>query len=158
EDAEIYSQNFNLFGNPQLTLTGEPTYLNPGQQNAKGIVQTSDGGALVVWNDKSGGQYDIRAQKLNDDGPPAGPPTLITGAPGAQLINGLVYTGNGCIVEWTDKPTNKEMAQRISGAGAALWTDGGVEVAPGASFTAPPKMISYPGGGAVFVWADPLTS
>jgi hypothetical protein len=155
EDDEIFSQRFNASGTPQFAANGIATYLNPGQQFPSGIAQTADGGAIVVWNEKRNGQYDIRARKLNPDGTPAGSPTLITGAPGGQMVVGFVETPiGGCIVSWRDLSTDKYYAQRLDGNAAPLWTAGGVEIAPGAIYNDPPRMVFFPPGGAAFAWTD----
>jgi len=155
EDVEIYTQRFNAAGTAQLATNGTPTFVNPGQQYAAGIVQTADGGALVVFNEKRGGQYDIRARKLNPDGTPAAGATLITDAPGGQLLRRVVDDGaGGAIALWADPAQDKIFAQRINGTATPVWAAGGIEVAPGAVINDEILLIPDGAGGAIFTWPD----
>ena len=156
-DEEVFTQRFDAAGATQFQADGLASFNNPGVQVGPLLLQTPDGGTLAVWNEKRSGRYDIRARKLNDDGTPAGPATLVCDAPGNQIVFALVDDGaGGGIVGWTDFVFGNEKlyVQRIDGNGTPLWDAIGVAVcgAPGNQET--PQMIPDGAGGAIVTWTD----
>jgi hypothetical protein len=153
-DDEIFAQRFNSAGAAQLTANGVRVVANPGQQVLTQVVQTADGGALVVWNEKRGDQYDIRVRKLDEDGGVAIPGTLIASGPAQQMLLGFIDDGAGGGIALWHEPDFRYFAQRVDGNAAPLWSAGGVEVAPGAVFNSPPRFTPDGAGGAFFAWQD----
>ena len=106
------------------------------------VVLTSDaaGSAYVVWVGGGSPPGDIRAQRLDGAG------NRLWGANGVSLgVSSSSGTGHqavadgagGLLVAWNQEPTDPYngrvmlAVQRLNTSGAALWTPGGVLVAPG---------------------------
>jgi hypothetical protein len=121
------------------------------------VVQTADGGALVVWNEKRGGEYDVRARKLDENGAPEGPSTAICDAPGHQMLSGFIDDGaGGGIVGWTDfaAADPRFYAQRIDGDAVPLWAANGLLFCDAGGGREGLQFVTDGAGGAIFTWSD----
>ena len=110
-----------------------------------------------VWSEKRAGLYDVRARKLDENGNPATPSTLVSGAPGHQTAIGFIEDGaGGGIVAWFTHTSIGPLlfAQRLDANAAPQWGANGVAVctAPGSKSLA--QMVSDGAGGAIFAWSD----
>lgn len=65
---DIYAQKMTLTGTPAWTANGVVVSNNAKDQLNPNVIQDNGSGAIVVWQDSSGGSMDIRAQHLNAAG------------------------------------------------------------------------------------------
>ncbi|HHJ38577.1 MAG: hypothetical protein AXA67_03855 [Methylothermaceae bacteria B42] len=66
---DIYAQSISEDGSLQWTSGGIPVWLYPqGSQRKPKVIGTREGGAMVVFQDHAGGDWDIIAVKLQPDG------------------------------------------------------------------------------------------
>lgn len=121
-------------------------------------VEDGAGGTFVVWVENS----NLRAQRLTaqglvSSGWPAGG-IVVCGAAGQQFPSTLVSDGTGgFITAWDDYrggATSDIYAQRVSGAGVALWTADGAAVSTAANAQTGARMCADRAGGAVIAWMD----
>lgn len=156
-DVDVFAQRMRANGTNQLAFNGVAVYSNPGVQGGAGVFHTADDGVLLFWNEKRSGQYDIRAEKFDENGDPVGVPVTVCGAVGHQYLTAMTDDGaGGVIVGWTDLRTGAEdlYAQRIDGDGTLLWAANGVLVCGAAGRQGPVKVASDGAGGAIFAWED----
>lgn len=104
------------------------------QQNAK-IIQTSDGGFIIAWDDDRSIDYNIYAQKFDSRG---NPQWTLDGVPvctasGAQFHNSPFSDGyGGAYILWWDGRSGTDFdiyAQRIDSLGTPLWDVDGIPIA-----------------------------
>lgn len=156
-DVDVFAQRMRANGTNQLAFNGVAVYSNPGVQGGAGVFHTSDDGVLLFWNEKVNGQYDIRAEKFDEDGVPVGLPITVCGAAGHQYLTAMTDDGaGGVIVGWTDLRTGAEdlYAQRLDADGTLLWAANGVVVCGATGRQGPVKVANDGAGGAIFAWED----
>jgi Concanavalin A-like lectin/glucanases superfamily len=127
------------------------------------IAGDGAGGAVVVWIDlREGVDYRVIAQRID----PAG--AVQWGSDGLMLANvpgfsqfhpAVVSDGTGgAIVVWSDDRGAglgyDIYAQRVSPAGALLWSTGGAVVSAAAGDQQRPSLVSDGAGGAIVTWED----
>jgi hypothetical protein len=130
---------------------GTDNKLNPA------IASDDSGGAIITWQDRRGGDYDIYAQRISASGTiqwtTNGVP-VCTGT-GEQTYSAIIGDGNGgAIIAWTDGRNGGEdiYAQRINAAGVPQWTTNGVGVCTAAYDQFRPGIVSDGNGGAIIAW------
>jgi hypothetical protein len=158
-DWDIYAQRIDSGGSIIWTEDGVVVCQTTGDQEWVRIVSDDAGGAIIVWCDARGVDYDIYAQRLD----PAGNSlwtvngALVCGAWNDQTSAQLVSDGNGgAIVTWSDNRSGNMhiYAQRIDSSGTALWTADGVSVNTFTSNQVYPDICSDGNGGAIICWQD----
>lgn len=160
-DAGIFVQRFTSAGIAQFAADGIAAYQDPGGQSGTLILQTDTGGTFVFWNEKRGGQYDIRARKFNADGTPDGPSVALCAAAGHQSLDTAIDDGaGGAIVSWTDRRDGGEdlYGQRIDANVIPQWAANGAAVCAASGSQRLSRMVSDGSGGAVFAWQDDRVS
>ena len=157
-DPDIYAQRLNSAGVAQFLANGIPVYSNPGVQIGDRVIATNDGGALVFYNQKQGGNYNIRARKVDATGAGVGSSTSICSAINHQILSAAIDDGSGgAIVVWLDYRSGVAgdiYAQRVDINGTPLWTADGVPICTAARLQSPPSMVSDGLGGAILAWQD----
>lgn len=163
--GNIYAQRINASGEIQWTLNGVGVLKHPYHKYGPKVVSDGAGGAIVVWHDKrNGSTADLYAQRINSAGTiqwdPSGIP--IVTAPYDQLDPELISDGaGGAIITWFDRRTGTSYdvyAQRVSSAGALIWTINGIPISTGTGDQLYPKIVSDDAGGAVIAWQDSRSS
>ncbi len=130
------------------------------------LVPDGAGGAIITWFDTRSGDYDIYAQRLDENGEAMwledGVP--ICTSPGRQIYPKIASDGaGGAIITWFDQrkgnsPRGEIYAQRIDAAGNALWAYNGNLVSDCAYGTDPysgvatANVVSDGAGGAIVTW------
>ncbi|MGH7741747.1 MAG: hypothetical protein ACRENS_06960, partial [Candidatus Eiseniibacteriota bacterium] len=154
---DIYAQRMNSAGVQQWTTDGVP--LNPGFHSQVSPASVSDGagGVMVSWQDTRNGTSDIYAQRLNSSGAdvwtPGGVACCIT--PGTQWYSSITTDRlGGAVVTWQDDRGPDVYAQRVNGAGSALWGSGGVAISTAAAYQQTPIIASNGASGAIITWQD----
>lgn len=156
-DTDVFTQRYSPTGVEQFAANGKAAFSNPGVQLGSLVLQTDDGGALVVWNEKRNGQYDIRGRKFDATGAGVGPAFPICISAGHQEIADMVDDGaGGAIVAWLDYSSGQPdiYAQRLDINGGILWTPNGVPVCTAAGSQAIARMICPAPGTAIIAWDD----
>ncbi len=139
---DIYAQRVDNSGNKlwsePFIVYSDSTAAVPALQENPRIVETSDNGVIIIWEDKrnEGDEPDLYAQKLSLTGQklwnPDGLPLAM--APFGQKAPRMASDGNGgCYVVWDDArngnaPNIDVYAQHLSSTGAALWTANGLGI------------------------------
>ncbi len=161
-DYDVYAQRVNSQGERIWSpMQGIPICNLPGDQVPYSIIPDGSGGAIIVWPDRRGADYDIFAQRVNDTGQAL---WGINGKPicteaGDQGSPSAVSDGaGGAIIAWYDRrsSTIDVYAQRVDGDGNLIWASGGVPICVGqtGSWYRTPVLVKDGGGGAIIVWID----
>ena len=156
---DLYAQRFN--GAVQWLAGGLPVCTALGDQRALKACSDGAAGAVFAWQDGRGADADIYAQRLSPTGAPSW--TLdgiaVCAAAADQLAPEIQRDpAGGSLLTWTDQRSATTGAdiyvQRLSGAGAAPWTAGGVQLcdAPNAQDT--PVLVPDGVGGSLVAWHD----
>ena len=160
-NLHIYAQRVNVSGTPLWTANGVLVCAALLDQTLPRIVSDGAGGAIIAWQDfRNNVSFDIYAQRLNASG------SLLWGANGvAVVLQGDAQSGvrlasdgaNGAILVWDDfrgAVSFHPYAQRVSSAGAMLWTANGVAVCTAASEQRYAVITADGLGGAIVAWYD----
>ena len=157
--ADIYAQRVNSSGAPAWTADGVAVCAAVGDQEPPAAVSDGIGGMVLAWGDARGANSDIFAQRMNAAGAPqwAANGVSLCGAAGNQTRARLCMDGsNGAVVVWEDRRgANADVyAQRVSSAGAAMWTANGVAVCNATADQLTPSIVADPNGAAIIAWSD----
>jgi hypothetical protein len=157
---DLYAQHLNGSGTATWFAGGAGVATGPGSQSLPQLLADGAGGAFLEWSDDVSGP-NLVAQRLAADGTPVwtGGPRSIVSQPGVQNAATIAPDGaGGFFAAWEDARAGAGdldvYAQRMSGAGLALWnTDGNaVCVAPGRQKF--PAIAADPAGGVFVAWID----
>jgi hypothetical protein len=158
--GQIYAQRVNAAGVPQWTADGVPLTNVLGNKSRPVMAPDGAGGAIAAWVDGRTGDDDIYAQRIAGTGAPA------WAAAGVAVAVAPVTTfpaiasdgAGGAIVAWADERNGAGnidlFAQRLSAAGAALWTANGISASGAAGGQFLPALVADGAGGAVVGWQD----
>jgi flagellar hook capping protein FlgD len=124
------------------------------------LLTDGDYGAFLVWQDERS-NADVYAAHLRGSGSvdPAWPlfGLPVCAEPDLQRLPVVAGDGaGGMVVVWQDnRPAAAVHAQRVTPAGAALWSPGGIPLSQSAASAARAPAISTAGeGGSFIAWAD----
>lgn len=159
---DIYAQRVNASGEAQWTANGvalcEATYsaLYPE------IVSDDAGGAIVMWGDSCGDNYELFAQKVNHSG------SLDWATDGVTVCTMHTWYSDhkiapdgsgGAIVAWMHAYGGGShwdiYAQRVDASGVVQWWTGGVVICSAWHNQTKPAIASDGAGGALVTWIDP---
>lgn len=164
-NTDIYAQRVSAAGVPVWTANGVAVCALAGVQDQLEMVSDGAGGAILVWTDlRNLSHRDLWAQRLDASGTKlwATNGVQVTGAANDQMQPRVAADGSGgALVCWTDKRSTTSTdvyAQRLSPAGALLWTNSGftlhgVPVANTAGFQYG-RIVADGTGGAFVAWSD----
>jgi hypothetical protein len=159
---DIYAQRVHIDG---TTMWPEPfvVYSSTTLQENPRIVQTSDNGVIIIWEDK---RFDLEdpdlfAQKLNLTGQKLWNPegVALAVAPFYQRGPRMSSDGSGgCYVVWDDArngnaPHIDIYAQHLSSTGAAMWEENGRAVCAAANEQSS-SLVKVAGNNVFFNWMD----
>lgn len=162
-DQNIYAQRLNGSGSPLWSASGVAVCQAAGDQSNPAICPDSLHGAVIAWEDRRGGNYDIYALRITSSGTPAIGWTVdglpICNAPGDQTQPTLISDfSNGALIAWTDaRGVDKDIyEQHITSAAAvaAGWTANGNFVCLASGDQYQPTLISDFSNGSIVVWLD----
>lgn len=161
-NSDIYAQRINLAGDflwaQDFVVCNDTT-----DQDNPRIQQTSDQGAIIVWEDKrlDSSDPDLYAQKITSTGTMQWTPNglQVVAAPFAQRDPRLVSDGaGGCVVSWDDArngnfPQIDVYTQHILANGTMAWdTNGKVLVNLPAEQMG--SLVKASAGNYYYVWQD----
>lgn len=163
-NGDIYAQRVNANGVVQWTANGVALCNDPLDQDLFTIVSDGSGGAIVAWQDKRNGSYDIYAQRINAAGAVQWTANgiVISNAANDQTTPIVIADGSGgAIVTWEDKRSGGPFdniydvyAQRINSLGVVQWTANGLAVCTATGNQYSPTLASDGSGGAIITWYD----
>jgi hypothetical protein len=156
---DIFAQRISASGAALWAPNGIVICAAENDQIVPRIVSDGAGGAIIAWVDGRSGELDIYARAVNAVGayPWPGGTIPVCTAPLAQQEVEIASDGaGGAIIEWIDGRTgaNDIYCQRMSAAGAALWTSGGISACAESGDQDEPGIVSDCYGGAIAVWRD----
>lgn len=130
---DIYAQKYTLCGTPVWAATGVLICNAPANQTIPQICPDGSDGAIITWDDNRIGNDDIYAQHINGQGLTQWllNGVVISNGTGNQQIPQIISDGNGgAIIAWEDNRSGNYdiYAQRVTSAGAMLWTANGAQV------------------------------
>lgn len=157
---DIYAQRINGPGVTQWTPGGVAICTAANYQLTPKMVGDGVGGAIITWYDwRNASHNDVYVQRVNSAGAVQwtgnGVPMCV--AAGNQSSPTIASDGSsGAIVTWWDERSGAAdiHAQRVSAAGAPLWTLDGVVVCGSLGEQYSPKPVSDGAGGAIIAWED----
>ena len=161
---DIYAQRVTTNGTVQWAINGVAICSADSDQVNPAIISDGSGGAIIAWQDKRSGNYDIYAQRINASGvlqwsPSAG--DSVCKAVFDQVNIAMVSDRNGgALLTWEDYRSNAGTgiadiyAQKLSAAGVQQWTVNGIGVCTQAAAQHGPRIISDGSGGAFITWYD----
>jgi len=164
-NADMFIQRLDAYGIQKWGNGGTAVCLNVSNEVYHKIVEDSEGGCIVVWEDDRNGNSDIYAQRVDSSGnilwDSAG--VAICTLPIDQEDPQIIADGSGgAIIMWevtqsTTAGDNGLFAQRIDSDGQTLWAQNGVSI-----LTSPfsysihwrPKIVGDENEGAVICWIN----
>jgi hypothetical protein len=166
-DTDIYGQKVNISGqklwSEPFIVFSDQTSSSPAAQTNPRIQSTSDGGAVIVWEDYrlDSQNCELFAQKLNAAGTKLwGEAAIaITNADFAQTGQRMAADNSGGVyIVWDDlrngnTPNDDIYAQHLSASGEALWTAGG-KVICNAAYMQNGSLVKVSGDNIFINWMD----
>lgn len=160
-ERDVYAQRIDSFGVVQWTLNGVGIATKPIREHNEKIISDDAGGAIIVWEQQSGGQWDIWAQRVSHTGvilwTAGGVPVCTVNA---NRLNPKVQKDGkgGAYITWQDyrNLTNYDIyAQRLSPSGNLLWGPNGIPICTSAGTQVDPKLDPDTISGGIYVsWID----
>jgi len=158
-DYNIYAQRIDATGGILWTMQGVAVCAASGDQHEPEIMPDGNGGAIIVWEDYRGLDYDLYAQRIDGSGTNlwTANGVEVSVAPGHQFLPRLISDeSGGAIIAWYDyRGTNWDIyAQRLDSSGTDQWTSGGVSICSAADDQFAPELVPDGKGGAIITWED----
>ncbi|TFF86892.1 MAG: hypothetical protein EU551_00480, partial [Promethearchaeota archaeon] len=161
-DLDIYAQKINLTGVVQWQTNGI-SVCNEGREQINPEIAQNGDSTIITWQDyRSGSDYDIYAQKINQTGhfQWVNNGKLICGVSNQQ-INPVITSDNygGVIISWEDlrntSITSTDIySQRITLNGHFLWENNGTRICNAPSIQEKINNAPDGKGGAFITWQD----
>jgi hypothetical protein len=156
---EIYAQRVNAAGVPKWMVNGIPIGGVASNQQVPAIVSDGVGGAVIAWQDRRSGNYDIYAQRVSAAGITQWSPNgvALCAAAADQQYPMITSDGaGGAIVTWQDNRNGNPdiYAQRVTTTGVPQWTTDGVALCTAPDYQAFPVLVTDGSGGAIVTWED----
>ena len=133
-DDDIYAQRINSTGDVQWDNNGVPICTEIGLQINSKIISDNMGGAIITWEDRRTGDYDIYAQRIDS----SGNSLWVANGTAICIETQIQWTvmmcsddDGGAIIAWSDERvwSNFEVyAQRINSTGDVQWDTNGVPI------------------------------
>lgn len=157
----VYAQRLDSTGTVKWATNGIAISTGSNDRGYMQMIPDGNGGAIITWEDKRSGNYDIYAQKINGDGTlnwnSEGIP-LCTIAPSDQRYPWLTTNGSdGAIVVWRDNRTSSNTSfyvQKLNDSGTTQWTANGVLIRQDPYGAFIQGIVSDGSGGAIVGWLD----
>lgn len=130
-NRDIYAQLLDANGEAEWNANGIPICTAIKRQKNIDIIPDGANGAIIAWQDKRSGSYDIYAQRVDHSGTTqwAKDGVPVCTAAGEQESPKIISDGaGGAIIAWQDGQipgTVSIIAQRIDSSGNLLWATGG---------------------------------
>jgi hypothetical protein len=161
---DLFAQRINAAGAIQWTTNGITVCAADSDQINPTIISDGNNGAIISWQDKRSGNFDIYTQRINASGalqwgPTTGAPVCVTVFDQTSMV--MVSDGSGgALLTWEDYRSNAGpgladvYVQRVNAAGVSQWTSNGIGVCTQAAAQHGPRLIGDGSGGAYLTWYD----
>lgn len=158
---DIWAQRVNQAGAVQWTVGGRKLTTTVGNRINPKIQKDGKGGAIITWQDKRSGEYDIYAQRIDANGNLKWGSTanIICTATGPQTspkIDPSNSTG-GAYITWTDgrNGSNYDIyLQKVDSNGMLLFAANGIIVCNAVGNQSAPEILSNKVEGVIVAWKD----
>ncbi len=160
-ERDVYAQRIDSLGVIQWTINGVGIATKPVREHNEKIISDGAGGAIVVWEQQSGGQWDIWAQRVSHTGvimwPFGGVPVC---AVNANRLNPKVQKDGkgGAYITWQDFRNFTDYnvyAQRLDPSGNRLWGTDGIAICSAPDAQVDPKIDPDSVSGGIYIaWID----
>ncbi len=156
-NPDIYAQRVDSSGTVLWTADGVAICTATSFQGCPELLTDGGGGAIITWEDKRNGHYDIYAQGVNSSGITqwAANGVAICTAASSQYFPLLVSDGaGGAIITWQDERSGyyDVYAQKVDASGTVQWTTDGVAICTATGSQWHPQLVSDGVGGAIIAW------
>jgi len=157
--TDIYAQRVDAEGAVCWAADGASICATSFNQRHPQLAQDGAGGAIITWEDYGAGTSDIYAQRIDASGAIQWPETgvAICATSGNQYNPTILSDGSGgAIICWRDMRDtyNRLYAQRVSAAGAVLWTADGVLLCSASPAQYNARLATDGNHGAIVTWMD----
>jgi hypothetical protein len=161
KNYDIYAQRVDAAGRTRWTTNGIAICAADNDQYDPMLVSDSEGGAIIVWQDRrNGNDYDIFAQRIDASGRVKWEAngTRVCSAKEDQDKPRLVPDGKGgAIITWQDRRSGNDYdiyAQRIDPNGRAQWTANGIGICTVKNDQEEPQPVADENGETIITWQD----
>ncbi len=161
---DIYAQRVSASGAVQWAANGVAICSVDSDQVSPAIITDGSGGAIIAWQDKRSGNYDIYAQRVNASGVLQWSPSTgdsVCKVVFDQVNIAMVSDGSGgALLAWEDYRSNAGpgladvYTQKLNATGVPQWIANGIGVCTQAAAQHGPRIISDGAGGAFLTWYD----
>ncbi|HTO90164.1 MAG TPA: T9SS type A sorting domain-containing protein [Candidatus Sulfotelmatobacter sp.] len=157
---DLYAQRVDHSGASLWGSDGLLVQANAGTFSFPLVASDGAGGAIVVWPDARGGNFDLYGQRLDASGAArwsaGGVPLAV--APGDQIPRVVIADGSGgAFVAWSDtrvSPSGDVYAQHVDATGAIGWGSSGAAACTATNAQSPSGLALDGAGGVIVVWSD----
>lgn len=162
-NSDIYAQRVDQNGNAKWTANGIRVSTASSYQQNPSIAIDDAHGAIIVWQDYRGGNWDIYAQHLGSDSTAlwTSNGAAVCSTPGDQVLPVITLDGfGGAIMAWDDyrNADHDIYAQNLASGGTILWTHNGQAVCTFSGDQTFPAIFGDGLGGAIMTWQDARSS
>lgn len=161
DNYDIYAQRVDVNGRVKWDADGVAVCSAKEDQEHPRPVSDGNGGVIISWQDRrSGGHYDIYAQRINSSGTVqwTADGNGVCVAANDQRRPQITADGNGgALMTWQDKRNGSDYdiySQKIDAGGRAQWTIDGIAVCSAPNNQYDPSLASDGNGGAILTWQD----
>ncbi len=156
---DIFAQRMAANGTVMWTANGVPVCTADMHQQTTAIASDGAGGAIVAWQDRRSGTYDIYAQRLNASGTPqwTSDGIVICDSGQIQISPQVVEDGSGgAVIAWSDMRNTMDFdifAQKVNASGALQWGSG-TAVSAWLYDQAECRLVHIGSGVTIVTWLD----
>jgi hypothetical protein len=157
----IFAQKISEDGVTLWDIDGSPVCEVTDDCELPELAARDGDGAILVWQDKRAGNFDIYAQSiLRDGGAEWNTNGLVVNSSFGSVPQqnpSIVYDGSGShIISWEDgrEGYTKIYAQKIDPMGTLVWKRDGLAVALADKFQKNPRTVASSGGSTITAWED----
>lgn len=158
ENSSILSQRIDASGNLLWTPSGLAVCTDRKISSFPDLAGDGSGGAIIVWQDRIGGDNDIFAQRLQSSGAVAWGVSgvEVSSADGEQWHPQLVFSAGRPVVVWIDESAGEcdIRAQKLDMAGVLQWAADGMVVCAEPSMQLNPEIVEAIDNSVIVTWQD----
>lgn len=161
-NGHVFAQRVNSSGTLQWASGGVELCKVPGGQSLPLMVADGTNGAIIAWSDARAANPGIYARRITFDGLAQWDSVgtaICTAAGGQSNVIMVDDASQGALITWVDQRNSGTTgfdvyAQRVTYAGAPLWTPNGVAVCSATANQIHPALTGDGVGGALVGWED----
>ncbi len=156
---DIFAQRIASNGSVMWTAGGVPVCTADLHQQYPVLASDGAGGAIIAWEDRRSGGYDIYAQRLNADGAAqwTADGVVICDSGQNQITARIVEDGSGgAVIAWSDRRNTVDydiFSQRVNSSGELQWGFG-TAVAAWMYDQSDCRLVHIGSGETIVTWLD----